>query len=81
MELFCSVDPPGSGLQYSIQSDSRNASIHIRCNSPCGDWLSADKMHKHSPFIFGHLLLVIVGFVMIGWGNNTGRKLTGIFFL
>jgi sugar phosphate permease len=40
----------------------------------------ADRIQKRSPFIVGYLLLTVTGFVMIGWGNNTGCKLTGIFF-
>jgi MFS transporter, ACS family, DAL5 transporter family protein len=42
--------------------------------------MSADHMHRRTPFILWYLSLVIVGFVLIGWGPNTGTKLTGIFF-
>ncbi|OAL43333.1 MFS general substrate transporter [Pyrenochaeta sp. DS3sAY3a] len=39
----------------------------------------ADRVRLRTPFMIGHALVVIAGFVMIGWGNNTGSKLTGIF--
>lgn len=39
----------------------------------------ADRIHRRAPFIVGLFVLTIVGFVMIGWGNNTGCKLTGVF--
>lgn len=40
----------------------------------------ADRLHKRSPFIIGHGVLTMVGFGMIGWGPNTGAKMTGIYF-
>lgn len=39
----------------------------------------ADKIHMRSPFIIGHVVLTMVGFGLIGWGPNTGAKMTGIF--
>lgn len=39
----------------------------------------ADRVRKRSPFIIGYCILVIVGLIMIGFGNNTGCKLAGIF--
>ncbi|KAJ9616209.1 hypothetical protein H2204_014004 [Knufia peltigerae] len=42
--------------------------------------LAADKAHIRSPFIIGHVVLTMVGFGMIGWGPNTGAKMTGIYF-
>lgn len=32
------------------------------------------------PFIIGYCCLVIVGFILIGWGPNNGSRLVGIFF-
>lgn len=40
----------------------------------------ADRVQRRTPFMIGHALLVIAGFIMIGWGNNTGCRLTGVFF-
>ncbi|KEF58316.1 uncharacterized protein A1O9_06242 [Exophiala aquamarina CBS 119918] len=42
--------------------------------------IAADKLHMRSPFIIGHGILTMVGFGMIGWGPNTGAKMTGIYF-
>ncbi|KAH6967914.1 major facilitator superfamily domain-containing protein [Ilyonectria sp. MPI-CAGE-AT-0026] len=39
----------------------------------------ADRVKMRSPFIIGYSLLVIVGLTMMGWGNNTGARLVGIF--
>lgn len=39
----------------------------------------ADKVHRRAPFMLGHAVVVIVGFLLMGWGPNTGGKLTGIF--
>lgn len=44
-----------------------------------GTGLWADKVHLRSPFMVGHALVVIVGFLLMGWGPNTGAKLTGVF--
>ncbi|TPX12695.1 uncharacterized protein E0L32_000872 [Thyridium curvatum] len=38
-----------------------------------------DRTHRRSPFMLGHAVLVIVGFLLMGWGPNTGGKLTGVF--
>ena len=40
----------------------------------------ADKIHRRSPFMLGHAILIIIGFLLMGWGPNTGGKLTGVFF-
>lgn len=40
----------------------------------------ADKVHLRSPFMIGHSVVTIVGFILMGWGPNTGGKLTGVFF-
>lgn len=43
-----------------------------------GVW--ADRIRRRIPFIIAFCFLVIIGMVMIGWGNNTGCRLVGIFF-
>lgn len=40
----------------------------------------ADRVRMRGPFIIGHGLLTMVGFGLIGWGPNTGAKMTGIYF-
>lgn len=47
------------------------------CSVATGYW--ADKVQRRSPFLLGHALLTIVGFLLMGWGPNTGGKLTGVF--
>lgn len=42
--------------------------------------IAADKLHMRSPFIIGHAILTMVGFGLIGWGPNTGAKMTGVYF-
>lgn len=39
----------------------------------------ADKVRRRAPFMLGHALIVIIGFILMGWGPNTGGKLTGVF--
>lgn len=39
----------------------------------------ADRTHVRSPFMLGHAVVTILGFVLMGWGPNTGGKLTGVF--
>ncbi|KAL4809778.1 major facilitator superfamily domain-containing protein [Aspergillus unguis] len=39
----------------------------------------ADRLHRRSPLIIACCVGVIVGYVMMGWGNNTGCKLVGVF--
>lgn len=39
----------------------------------------ADKIHLRSPFMVGHAVVTILGFILMGWGPNTGGKLTGVF--
>lgn len=39
----------------------------------------ADRVRTRSPFIIGFMLLTCAGFIMMGWGNNTGCKMAGIF--
>lgn len=48
------------------------------CNIATG--LAADRAHMRSPFIIGHVVLTMVGFGLIGWGPNTGARMTGIYF-
>ncbi len=38
-----------------------------------------DKLHRRSPFMFGHSVVVIVGFLLMGWGPNKGGRLVGVF--
>ncbi len=47
------------------------------CSIVTGYW--GDKIHRRSPFMLGHSVVVIVGFLLMGWGPNTGGKLTGVF--
>lgn len=42
--------------------------------------LAADRVRMRSPFIIGHVVLTMAGFGLIGWGPNTGAKMTGIYF-
>lgn len=39
----------------------------------------ADHMQRRAPFMLGHAVMTIVGFLLMGWGPNTGGKLTGVF--
>ncbi|KAM0665104.1 hypothetical protein ACQRIU_006257 [Beauveria bassiana] len=39
----------------------------------------ADKLHRRAPFMYGHAAVVIGGFLLMGWGPDTGGKLTGVF--
>ncbi|CAI7619707.1 unnamed protein product [Penicillium crustosum] len=39
----------------------------------------SDRVRARSPFIIGFMLLNCAGFIMMGWGNNTGCKMAGIF--
>ncbi len=50
------------------------------CLANIATGLAADKVHMRSPFIIGHVVLTMVGFGLIGWGPNTGAKMTGIYF-
>ncbi|KAJ9614299.1 hypothetical protein H2200_002435 [Cladophialophora chaetospira] len=50
------------------------------CLANIATGLIADKVHMRSPFIIGHVVLTMTGFGLIGWGPNTGAKMTGIYF-
>ena len=50
------------------------------CLANVATGLVADKVHMRSPFIIGHVVLTMAGFGLIGWGPNTGAKMTGIYF-
>lgn len=50
------------------------------CIANIATGLIADRVHMRSPFIIGHVVLTMAGFGMIGWGPNTGAKMTGIYF-
>ncbi|RVX72360.1 hypothetical protein B0A52_04565 [Exophiala mesophila] len=39
-----------------------------------------DKFRIRSPFMIGHAVVTVIGFILMGWGPNTGGKLTGVFF-
>lgn len=39
----------------------------------------ADKIQIRSPFMLGHAIVTIVGFLLMGWGPSLGGKLTGVF--
>jgi MFS family permease len=47
------------------------------CSFIIGIW--ADRVRRRGPFIIGLCLMVIVGFLLIGWGPNNGSRLVGIF--
>lgn len=52
----------------------------VACIANIATGFVADKVHMRSPFIIGHVVLTMVGFGLIGWGPNTGARLTGIYF-
>ncbi|KAK5222787.1 hypothetical protein LTR72_005624 [Exophiala xenobiotica] len=53
--------------------------LSVFCSVGTGLW--ADRVHIRSPFIVGHMVLVIVGIVLIGWGTNLGSRLVGVFLM
>jgi MFS family permease len=53
--------------------------LSVFCSIGTGLW--ADRVHIRSPFIVGHMVLVIVGIVLIGWGTNLGSRLVGVFLM
>ncbi|KAK5050538.1 hypothetical protein LTR84_003819 [Exophiala bonariae] len=53
--------------------------LSVFCSIGTGLW--ADRVHVRSPFIVGHMTLVIVGIVLIGWGTNLGSRLVGVFLM
>ncbi len=53
--------------------------LSVFCSLATALW--ADHVHLRSPFILGHMLLVIIGIVLIGWAQNLGPRLVGVFLM
>lgn len=70
------------GLGYSIAASQCLATPPYVAAAICSVAIAwwADKIKRRAPFIIGLCLLVIVGFLLIGWGPNNGSRLVGIFF-
>lgn len=49
------------------------------CILVIGLGIMADRVHLRSPVIIGCCVGVIVGYIMMGWGNNVACKLVGVF--
>ncbi|OBT74363.1 hypothetical protein VF21_06798 [Pseudogymnoascus sp. 05NY08] len=70
------------GFGYDVALSQILVTPPYVCAALCavGSSILADRYCKRSPFLVGFMMLAILGIVLIGWGHNTGMKLTGVFF-
>ncbi|EXJ61036.1 hypothetical protein A1O7_05189 [Cladophialophora yegresii CBS 114405] len=71
-----------SGFGYSLAASQCLATPPYVAAAICSiiTAIVADRIQRRGPFIIGYCCLVVVGFILIGWGPNNGSRLVGIFF-
>lgn len=71
-----------NGFGYSLAASQCLATPPYVAAAICSiiTGIVADRKRLRGPFIVGYCFLVIIGFILIGWGPNNGSRLVGIFF-